>query len=105
MTELPVATATSIELATGAVPDRTDLLLALLTRLHEAYDAWSAGGGAAIRGAYLAACVTVGREVRVSLPGGGTLTGTADDVDDAGRLVVAGTPVAAGDVLHVRPAR
>jgi BirA family transcriptional regulator, biotin operon repressor / biotin---[acetyl-CoA-carboxylase] ligase len=102
--ELPVETATSIALATGSAPDRTDLLLSLLDRLHEAYDAWSAGGGAALRPAYLGACVTLGREVRVSLPGGGVLTGPAEDVDASGRLVVAGAAVAAGDVLHVRPA-
>ncbi len=102
--ELPVETATSIALATGAEPERTDLLLSLLTRLQQRYDAWSVGGGAALRPAYLDACVTLGREVRVSLPGGGVLTGPAEDVDASGRLVVAGAAVAAGDVLHVRPA-
>jgi len=103
--ELPVGTATSIALATGAPTDRTALLVSLLTRLRQEYDAWSAGGGARVRGDYLEVCVTLGHEVRVSLPGGETLTGEATDVDDAGRLVVAGTPVAAGDVLHVRPTR
>jgi BirA family biotin operon repressor/biotin-[acetyl-CoA-carboxylase] ligase len=101
--ELPVDTATSITLATGAAPDRTGLLVSLVTRLHQEYAAWQAGGGATLRAAYLDACVTVGRQVRVSLPGGDELVGTADDVDPAGRLVVAGTPVAAGDVVHVRP--
>jgi BirA family biotin operon repressor/biotin-[acetyl-CoA-carboxylase] ligase len=101
--ELPVGTATSITLATGAAPDRTGLLASLVTRLHQEYAAWQAGGGASLRAAYLDACVTVGRQVRVSLPGGDELVGTADDVDPAGRLVVAGTPVAAGDVVHVRP--
>lgn len=100
--ELPVETATSIALATGSMPDRTVLLASLLTRLRQEYDAWSAGGGARVRGDYLEACVTLGREVRVSLPGGGELTGEATDVDGDGRLVVAGTSVAAGDVLHVR---
>lgn len=102
---LPPSTgATSIELATGAAPDRTELLVSLLTHLRREYDAWSVGGAAAVRGGYLDACVTLGREVRVALPGDRVLTGVAEDVDDAGRLVVAGTPVAAGDVLHVRPA-
>lgn len=103
--ELPVDTATSITLATGAPTDRTALLISLLTRLRQEYDAWSTGGGARVRGDYVEACVTLGREVRVSLPGGGELTGEASDVDDTGRLVVAGTPVAAGDVVHVRPTR
>lgn len=102
--ELPVDTATSITLATGSAPDRTGLLVSLVTRLRAEYDAWRAGGGAAVRTAYLDACVTVGRQVRVSLPGGDSLTGPAEDVDPSGRLVVGGTPVAAGDVVHVRPA-
>ena len=103
--ELPVETATSIALTTGAPTDRTALLVSLLTRLRQEYDAWSAGGGARVRGDYVEACTTLGREVRVSLPGGDELTGEATDVDDTGRLVVAGTPVAAGDVLHVRPSQ
>jgi BirA family biotin operon repressor/biotin-[acetyl-CoA-carboxylase] ligase len=101
--ELPVDTATSVALATGRAPDRTDLLQAILSALRERYAAWSAGGGARLRSAYVDACVTVGHDVRVVLPGGGELWGRASDVDDGGRLVVAGTPVAAGDVVHVRP--
>ena len=102
--ELPVATATSVRLATGRDLDRTALLESLLAHLRRVYDAWSAGGGAALRPAYVAACVTLGRDVRVVLPGGVELTGTATDVDAGGRLVVGETPVAAGDVVHVRPA-
>jgi BirA family transcriptional regulator, biotin operon repressor / biotin---[acetyl-CoA-carboxylase] ligase len=102
--ELPVPTATSVALATGSAPDRTDLLLEILARLRHRYDAWSAGGGGAVRAAYLDACETVGQEVRVALPGGGEVVGPATDVDEAGRLVVAGRPVAAGDVVHVRAA-
>ena len=102
--ELPVATATSVWLATGRDLDRTPLLESLLAHLREGYAAWSAGGGAALRPAYVEACVTLGHEVRVALPGGGELTGRATDVDVGGRLVVGGTPVAAGDVVHVRPA-
>ena len=45
-------------------------------------------------------------EVRVSLPGGRTVTGEASGVDQTGRLVVASPagpiPVSAGDVIHVR---
>ena len=59
-------------------------------------------------------CVTIGREVRVELGGGASLSGTAVGVDPAGRLVVSAaggegdgaprqTAVAAGDVVHLRP--
>lgn len=102
--ELPVRTATSVSLATGSAPDRTALLQSLVTRLRGQYAAWSADGGPALRPAYLGLCTTLGREVRVALPDGSELAGRATDVDAEGRLVVAGTPVAAGDVVHVRPA-
>jgi len=52
------------------------------------------------------ACHTVGRPVRVELPGTDALLGTAVGIDETGRLLVesdAGvTAVAAGDVTHLR---
>jgi BirA family transcriptional regulator, biotin operon repressor / biotin---[acetyl-CoA-carboxylase] ligase len=102
--ELPVETATSVALATGSAPDRTELLTRVLGRLVDEYDAWQADEGrtAALRAAYTEACVTLGREVRVELPGGEVRTGTARDVDAGGRLVVDDFAVGAGDVVHVR---
>ncbi len=109
--ELPVPEATSLALdaTTGAAPDRTDLLVALLQTFWEAYLAWEEGGDAAgirLAESYVAACATVGREVRVDLPSGDVLTGTATGVDPSGRLMVerygVRTAVNAGDVVHVR---
>lgn len=100
--ELPDGGA-SILLVTGSAPDRTDLLLAIRTGLRQRYDAWSAGRVAELRAAYRERCDTLGRQVRVQLPAGRELTGRAEEVDDGGRLVVDGRPVAAGDVVHVRP--
>jgi BirA family transcriptional regulator, biotin operon repressor / biotin---[acetyl-CoA-carboxylase] ligase len=59
-----------------------------------------------LRDEYRRYCVTLGRQVRVELPGGGTIEGTARDIDEAGRLLV-GTPdgpriVSAGDIVHLR---
>lgn len=118
--ELPVPTATSLLLEGGGEndgragreggPDRTTVLLSVLSTLRESYDAWQAGGdhtGLRLAQSYAAACVTVGQDVRVDLPDGSVLAGRATGVDPGGRLVVDGpdgpTPVAAGDVLHVRP--
>lgn len=109
--ELPVETATSLAVAAGGgEPDRTALLGHVLAALGDGYDAWrSAGGDAgAVRSTYLAVCSTVGSEVRVQLPGGGTLEGTATGVDPDGRLEVVDasgrrTVLGAGDVVHVRP--
>jgi BirA family biotin operon repressor/biotin-[acetyl-CoA-carboxylase] ligase len=103
--ELPVETATSLAIAAGTAPDRTDTLLAMLAALQEEYDAWQGGGAEALRSAYLSACTTLGREVRVDLPGGGVLTGRATGVDAGGRLTLVTADgekaVGAGDVVHV----
>lgn len=105
--DLPVPAATSLLIERAASTDRTSLLAAILTELGRRYQAWRAGPDQAeLRADYLRWCATIGREVRVELPGGALLTGTAQDVDDAGRLVVRTldnlVPVGAGDVVHVR---
>ena len=102
--ELPVAEATSLAIE-GEAPDRTELLGLLLDTLWEGYVAWQEGGEAAtshLAASYAAACSTIGRPVRVDLPSGEVLTGTATGIDPAGRLLVDGTAVSAGDVVHVR---
>lgn len=109
--ELPVPTATSLSIAAPGAPDRTQVLLEAVAAIREGYDVWQAGGDlgtARLATSYRSHCVTLGRDVRVELPGGGELVGRAVDIDEHGRLVVA-TPdgdelVGAGDVIHVRPA-
>ncbi len=49
---------------------------------------------------YRELCSTLGRRVRVDLPGS-TVEGVATAVDGEGRLVVDGRAIAAGDVVHV----
>jgi BirA family transcriptional regulator, biotin operon repressor / biotin---[acetyl-CoA-carboxylase] ligase len=57
---------------------------------------------------YRSLCATLGRQVRVDLPGGRVLSGTAEDVDADGCLLVREdattgvSPVSAGDVIHLR---
>lgn len=106
--ELPVPTATSLELSGAATVDRTALLAALLESLTSRYDPWRAERGRGVRESYVAACSTVGRPVRVELPGEGPLEGQAVGVDAEGRLEVAVggrvRALSAGDVVHVRPA-
>jgi BirA family transcriptional regulator, biotin operon repressor / biotin---[acetyl-CoA-carboxylase] ligase len=112
--ELPVPEATSLAVA-GQAPDRTELLISVLASLWESYTAWQEGGdlaGMRLAESYAAACATVGQEVRVALPSGEELTGTATGIDPSGRLLVEHlTPgglgrsaVSAGDVVHVRTA-
>jgi BirA family biotin operon repressor/biotin-[acetyl-CoA-carboxylase] ligase len=105
-----------------AGPGREELLVAILTELARWYTAWAQPAGAGrpgepsgdagdpdacgLRAEYLRQCATLGRQVRVLLPGGRELTGRATDVDRLGRLVVrtvAGVAeVSAGDVVHLR---
>lgn len=105
--ELPPG-ATSLTLEGGDELDRTTLLVDLLRELARTYRSWCGvlGAPTALRPAYLARCTTVGRAVRAELPGGAVLTGTAVDVDEAGRLVVRtrdeDVPLGAGDVVHLR---
>jgi BirA family transcriptional regulator, biotin operon repressor / biotin---[acetyl-CoA-carboxylase] ligase len=111
--ELPVPEATSLAVAgDGEVPDRTELLVSVLASVWESYTTWQEGGdlaGIRLAESYTAACDTVGRQVRVDLPTGEVLTGTATGIDPTGRLLVEGaggrTAVSAGDVVHVRADR
>lgn len=107
--------ATSLRLEGSATTDRDVLVRALVRallsevrRLEDA-DGDARGSGLAARAAE--ACSTLGREVVVHLPGGAQLHGTAEGLDDDGRLLVhrrgaaadePATAVSAGDVVHVR---
>ena len=105
--ELPVDTATSLLLEDATETDRTVVLRLLLRNLEALYRAWRGAGGdpaEGVRASYLRRCVTLGSDVSVAMPDGTTLEGRAEDVDELGRLVVAGTAVSAGDITHVRPA-
>jgi BirA family transcriptional regulator, biotin operon repressor / biotin---[acetyl-CoA-carboxylase] ligase len=106
--ELPVPQATSLQLAGAACTDRDPLLRAVLRGLAGWYTRWRDDpAGSGLAQAYGLHCATLGRDVRVELPGGRTLHGRAEDVDADARLVVVDetggrTAVAAGDVLHLR---
>jgi BirA family biotin operon repressor/biotin-[acetyl-CoA-carboxylase] ligase len=108
--ELPDG-ATSLAAEGAAEVDRGGLLVAFLLRLAERESAWRAAGGdlGGLRADYRAACGSLGAEVRVELPGGMVVAGMAEDVDEDGRLLLLGADgnrraVAAGDVVHLRPA-
>lgn len=98
-------TAVALAELVGAPVEREELLVATLARLDELLDE-VATPAVAVR--YRRRSATIGREVRVELDGG-TLVAEAVDVDDDGHLLVdPGTgelvPIAAGDVVHLRPA-
>jgi BirA family biotin operon repressor/biotin-[acetyl-CoA-carboxylase] ligase len=106
--ELPVPTATSVQIAGGA-PDRESLIKEILRAFERRYVGFLDAGGApeSILPAYREVCETIGSEVSVQLPDGESARGTAVAVDDSGMLVVRdGDGVerawSAGDVIHVR---
>lgn len=110
--QLPVPTATSLTLEGAdreAIADRA--LSAYLERLRTLYETFTDSGldaaASGLREAVARACGTLGRRVRVELPGGADLYGTAESIDELGRLVVvddggARQSIAAGDVTHLR---
>jgi BirA family biotin operon repressor/biotin-[acetyl-CoA-carboxylase] ligase len=108
--ELPVPSATSLSLSGARHADRETVLVAIVESLARVARRFVAASGDAaasgLAGEVAAACVTLGRDVHVDLPGGTRIDGVARRLDEAGALVVrtAGEDrtVLAGDVLLVR---
>jgi BirA family biotin operon repressor/biotin-[acetyl-CoA-carboxylase] ligase len=109
--ELPRPDATSLALAGAACTDRDPLLRALLRSFESWYGRWRQHAGdpeeSGLRTAYGVHCGTLGRRVRVQLPGDRQLVGLAEEIDGDGRLIVAPDsgdrePLAAGDVVYLR---
>ena len=103
--EFPVETATSLRLV-GVTVTRPQVVRAVLGQLAELYETWDTYGWAAVKSSYESVCVTLGRTVRVELPAGTAVLGTASSISDDGRLLVRTTSgekaFAAGDVHHLR---
>lgn len=108
--ELPVPTATSLALEGATTLDRSVIVRSLMRAFESLYRAWAAAEGDPAQGmleSYVRRCSTVGSQVRVQLPDGSTMAGTAEAVNADGQLVVASAgqrrALSAGDVIHVRP--
>ena len=122
--ELPVPSATSLAhaLAGGPAdvagpgralpaPSRADVLEAVLRSFRECDARWRAARGDVVAAGLdvdvARVCLTLGREVRVELPGGHDVVGRAVRLAHSGGLVLATTSgtertVLAGDVRHLR---
>lgn len=104
--ELPTSVSTSLTLQ--GVPEEGLVDRALAAYLEQLRALYEGLDVAALRAAVTAACSTIGRSVRVELPGGDDLFGTAVGIDESGRLIVRDqkdarlVPVAAGEVTHLR---
>jgi len=73
----------------------------LLDRLGAELSAWTSAPHSRVLERWRELSVTLGRRVRVELPGH-TFEGTAQDIAEDGALVVDGQRVGAGDVIHLR---
>lgn len=103
--ELPVPHATSLALE-GVGVDRNRFLITVLTHLHRRLVEW-AGPDTSWLADYRTVCTSIGRDVRVILPGERELLGRATGVAEAGQLQVrddAGVlhTLNAGEVTHLR---
>ena len=107
----PVGPQATSLLAEGVKVARDVLLVAVLRNLERWYRAFREDPDPARIGLlaeYRTLCGTLGRSVRVELPGGRAVAGVAEDIDTDGRLLVREgdaaslTPVSAGDVIHLR---
>ncbi|MDX3002659.1 biotin--[acetyl-CoA-carboxylase] ligase [Kribbella solani] len=106
--EKPHEAATSLALEQAATTDRATVLAAVLRQLANRYRSWVEANGdpGVILPEYRELSATLGQQVRVELPDGTFLTGTARDLADDGRLIVDTRDgvhqLAAGDVTHLR---
>jgi BirA family biotin operon repressor/biotin-[acetyl-CoA-carboxylase] ligase len=119
--------ATSLRALGAASLAREPLLAGILAEFERWYLAWREAGGdpdhCGLRAGYTKLSATIGRRVRVEMPGGQLLSGLAAGVDEDGRLLVRSEPgegpgegpgggpgegpgeelaVVAGDVVHLR---
>ncbi|UQE76262.1 biotin--[acetyl-CoA-carboxylase] ligase [Gordonia sp. PP30] len=103
----PIETAACLRSLTGDVPDPTVVAIAYLRALSDLLTRWPSDL-TALAADYRAASATLGKRVRLVLPGDREVIGRAIDVDDEGRIVVEGpdgrVTASAGDVTHLRPA-
>ena len=88
----------------GVTVSRDDLLIDILTVLHGQLDDLRRAGSDFVMDAYRERCLTIGRDVTVTLPSGDELRGRAVGVGADGQLHVrtaeTTVSVAAGDVIH-----
>lgn len=109
--DVPVPEATSLLMLGAPVIDRNLLAGKILNTLGARIEGWrsAAGPDSSLIAAYRRHSLTLGTKVRVSLPGDRQVVGTAQAIDELGRLLIdthdGPLTVSAGDVTHLRPVR
>jgi BirA family biotin operon repressor/biotin-[acetyl-CoA-carboxylase] ligase len=99
--ELPVPSATSLAIEGSTITDRNLLLSHILNTFAELFEAWEEGSE--LLNEYANVSSTIGKKVRIELPGGENLEATVARISHTGELVLDdGRHVSAGDVIHLR---
>ena len=99
--ELPVSTATSLAIEGSTITDRNLLLSHLLNTFAELFEAWEEGSE--LLEEYASVSSTIGKNVRIEIPGGEILQASVTGISTTGELVLDdGRHVSAGDVIHLR---
>jgi BirA family biotin operon repressor/biotin-[acetyl-CoA-carboxylase] ligase len=98
--QLPVAHASSIFLVTERILDRNLLLAKILRNLLVELSTWESGRD--MTSAYRKMNATLGKAVRIELPGGESIEAIAQDIDSTGALHLnSGQIITVGDVIHL----
>jgi len=98
--QLPVSHASSIFILTGKTLDRNLLLAKILNQLTTELRAWESGED--LTNSYRQISATLGKAVRIELPGGESIEAIAQDIDSSGALHLdGGQIITVGDVIHL----
>ena len=98
--QLPVPHASSIFLLTEKALDRNLLLAKILNQLTLEIRAWESGQD--LTNSYRQVSATIGKAVRIELPGGESIEAIAQDIDSTGALHLdSGQIITVGDVIHL----
>lgn len=99
--ELPVPSATSLELEGFTTLDRNQLIVMILNSLEKDFTDWD--HGTSFCNQYLAHSSTIGNDVQIELPGGVNIQSKAVSIDELGQLHLEdGQCISVGDVIHLR---
>jgi len=103
------ASATSLKAVLGKEIDRTALLIALLNGMAESIIALQSGSKTTVLAAVRAACLTIGKRIRVSTPQK-IIEGWAEDIEEDGALRIrmgdqTHLKILMGDITHLRESK
>jgi BirA family biotin operon repressor/biotin-[acetyl-CoA-carboxylase] ligase len=99
--ELPVPSATSLELEGFTTLDRNQQIVMILNSLEKDFIDWD--HGTSFCNQYLAHSSTIGNDVQIELPGGVNIQSKAVSIDELGQLHLEnGDRISVGDVIHLR---